>query len=156
MRRRSTRTVVDAFMESEVARRLKRGDSNLAIARELDVDYSVPREMRSRLGLPVFQRGPMPAADSWEQALEDRVLATQDGHAHWTGPEDNGTPVMRWRGRHTTAARAVFEQHYGREAVGKVRQTCESPQCVKGEHLEDRLMRDQRRAREEGAGRVAA
>lgn len=152
MRRRSTRTVVDAFMEAEVARRLRRGDSNLAIARELNVDYSVPRGMRERMGLPVFRRGARPLADSWEQALSGSILATDCGHAHWTGPDDHGTPVVRWRGRHTTAARAIFEQHYGRPAVGKVRQTCEYDHCVKGEHLADRLMREEAAAH----GRVAA
>jgi hypothetical protein len=144
--------VVDAFMDAEVARRLRRGDSNLAIARELNVDYSVPRGMRERMGLSAFRRGAHPAAASWEQAVSDGILATECGHAHWTGPDDHGTPVVRWRGRHTTAARAVFEQHYGRPAVGKVRQTCEYPQCVKGEHLADRAMREAVAA----GGRLAA
>ncbi|CAL9608955.1 hypothetical protein SUDANB1_05585 [Streptomyces sp. enrichment culture] len=150
--RRRTRSAEDAATDQAISRLLERGESNLAVMRELGVGYSRVRGVRDRKKLPAFQRGRKPSDESWEDALAARILATGDGHAHWTGNchPDNGTPILHHRSRKTTAARAVFEQHYGRPPVGNVQQTCDYPHCVKGEHLADRAMR------EEAAGRVAA
>ncbi|MBC9729898.1 hypothetical protein [Streptomyces sp. TRM68367] len=146
--------------DAEISRALDRADvSVLAVARELGCGYARVRGIRERRGLPVYQRGRRAAAASWDEALAERLLATPDGHVDWTGARQagSGTPILHWRERKTTAARAVFAKHYGREPVGKVSQTCEYEHCLHGEHLEDRPMREQRRAREEGAdGRVAA
>lgn len=137
--------------DEDIARALDSAEvSNLSVVQRLGCGYMRVREVRARLGLPAYRRGRRVSEATWEEALAARILVGDDGHAHWAGAEHHKTPVLNWRRRTETAYRAVFRQHFGREPEGNVGPWCEREHCVAGVHLEDRVMREERRRRETG------
>ncbi|WP_405893833.1 hypothetical protein OG272_16195 [Streptomyces sp. NBC_00104] len=139
----------------EIARQLASADvSNLSVAKRLGVPWGRVDEVRQRKGLETFQRGRRAVEASWEEAVSRRVKPVEDGHAEWTGQTyPRGTPMLSWRGRAETAYRAVFRIRHGREPQGNITHapSCVREFCVAGEHLEDRVLREERRCREGGS-----
>ncbi|MEU0275970.1 helix-turn-helix domain-containing protein [Streptomyces sp. NPDC006307] len=127
--------------------------SNLAVARELGVGAERVRRVRAAAGVPPFQRGRQRSCETWAEALAARTLAVDGGHLQWTGPtNDHGTPVLRLGLEAQTAYRYAFRIHHGREAQGKTNPVCGYPRCVAGGHLEDRVIREEKRNRPKGRG----
>ncbi|MFI5629145.1 hypothetical protein ACIA8E_07155 [Streptomyces sp. NPDC051664] len=124
--------------------------SNLAVARKLGVSPSRVRRVRAKEGLPAYPRGRRGSGDSWAEAFAARTLAVDDGHLEWTGPlSEHGTPVLRLGRAAETVYRYAFRVHHGRDAEGKSGPVCGFPRCVAGAHLEDRVLRKERLAKEE-------
>jgi hypothetical protein len=141
--------------DAEIAAQLDSAEvSTLSVARRLGVPHRRVAQVRERIKLPVYRRGRRVEEPTWEQALAARIVAEDDGHARWTGAtHKRGTPVLNWGGSTWTAYRAVFARHYGREPVGNITPApgCDRFRCVAGAHLEDRVIREQRRA-DQGGG----
>ncbi|CAL9433147.1 hypothetical protein SUDANB21_02092 [Streptomyces sp. enrichment culture] len=141
---------VPVVTDQEIARHLTSAEvSNRSVAQKLGVSWSRVDEVRQRLQLATYRRGRRVPEQSWEEAVRKRLKARDDGHAEWTGSRHPlGTPLLSWQGRSETAYRAVFRLHHGRVPVGNIRHVpdCDVEHCVAGEHLEDRAMRDARRA----------
>ncbi|MEW2631593.1 hypothetical protein AB0903_08030 [Streptomyces sp. NPDC048389] len=124
--------------------------SNLDVARTLGVGPARVRRVRAAAGLPPYQRGRRRSCETWQEAFEARTVAVDGGHLQWTGPlSEHGTPLLRLGVEAETAYRYAFRIHHGREAQGKTNPTCGFPRCVAGGHLEDRVIREERRAEEE-------
>ncbi|MBT3164035.1 hypothetical protein HTV80_13035 [Streptomyces sp. Vc74B-19] len=136
--------------DQEIARHLTSAEvSNRSVAQKLGVSWGRVDEVRQRLQLPTYRRGRRVPERSWEEAVRNRIKTVAGGHAEWTGSRHPlGTPLLSWQGRAETAYRAVFRLHYGRVPVGNIKHVpdCDVEHCVAGEHLEDRVMRDARRA----------
>ncbi|MGW6391125.1 hypothetical protein ACWFR1_11610 [Streptomyces sp. NPDC055103] len=97
----------------------------------------------SRPGAAAPGRGRRAPAASWEDAFDERTVAVEGGHLHWSGATGHrGTPVVAWRGQVETAYRLAFRWHHGREPEGNVRPSCDYPCCVAGGHLADRVIRE--------------
>jgi len=147
-------TAVAEVTDEQIARRLTSPEvSNLSVSKALGVSWGRVDEVRQRLGLETYQRGRRVPEASVEEAVARRVKPVDGGHAEWTGGRHpNGTPVLSWRSQAETAYRAVFRIHHGREPEGNIThtRTCEREHCVAGGHLEDRVLRAQRPARENG------
>ncbi|EMF31093.1 hypothetical protein H114_00652 [Streptomyces gancidicus BKS 13-15] len=144
------RVMVPVVTDQEIARRLTSPEvSNLSVARDLGVSWGRVEEVRRQLELPTYRRGRRVPESTWQEAVQRRVKETSDGHAEWTGNRHpNGTPLLSWRGRTQTAYRVVFRLHHAREPEGNITHVpdCQVEHCVAGGHLEDRRMRDRRRA----------
>lgn len=124
--------------------------SNLAVGRELGCSPERVRRVHAKEGVPVYPRGRRGSGESWEEAFAARTLAVDGGHLDWTGPlSEHGTPVLRLGREAQTAYRYAFRVHHGREAEGKSGPMCGYPRCVAGAHLEDRVLREERLAKEE-------
>ncbi|MFJ3274136.1 hypothetical protein [Streptomyces sp. NPDC086776] len=139
--------------EAEIVAALDGADvSNLAVARELGVAPGRVRRVRVKEGLPAYPRGRRGSGESWAEAFAARTLAVDGGHLDWTGSvSEHGTPLLRVRREAETAYRYAFRIHHGREAEGKIGPApgCGFPRCVAGAHLEDRVMRKEREAKEQ-------
>lgn len=123
--------------------------SNLSVARELGCGEGRVRRVRTAAGVPTSQRGRRRSAQTWEEAFAARVVAVDDGHAEWTGTLSKyGTPVLHLGLETQTAYRYAFRVHHGREPKGKTSPACGRAHCVAGGHLEDRVLREERRAKE--------
>ncbi|WP_433916898.1 helix-turn-helix domain-containing protein [Streptomyces sp. NBC_01744] len=134
----------------EIAAALDGTVSNLAVARELGVAPERVRRVRAKEGVPVYPRGRRGSGESWAEAFAARTLAVDGGHLDWTGSvSEHGTPVLRVRRETETAYRYAFRVHHGREAQGNSGPVCGFPRCVAGAHLEDRVLREERLAKEE-------
>ncbi|MFJ5038017.1 hypothetical protein [Streptomyces parvulus] len=82
-------------------------------------------------------------------AFVARSRRTPSGHRCWKGSvSSTGTPMLFVGKERFTAARAGFLLAHGREPVGNVKPGCGRASCVEPDHLEDRPMRDARRAAE--------
>ncbi|MFF1834153.1 helix-turn-helix domain-containing protein [Streptomyces sp. NPDC058231] len=120
------------------------------LARELGVGPERVRRVRVKEGVPVYPRGRHGSGESWAEAFAARTLAVDGGHLDWTGSvSEHGTPLLRVRREAETAYRYAFRIHHGREAEGKSGPVCGFPRCVAGAHLEDRVLRVERLAKEE-------
>lgn len=141
---------VPVVTDQEIARHLTSPEvSNRSVALELGVPWGRVDEVRRRLALPTYRRGRRVPERSWEEAMRKRIKKVAGGHAEWTGTRHpSGTPLLSWRGRSETVYRLVFRLHYGRVPEGNITHVpdCDVDHCVAGEHLEDRAMRDARRA----------
>ncbi|MEU7092945.1 hypothetical protein [Kitasatospora aureofaciens] len=124
------------------------GPSNRSVAQRLGCSPALVQQVRWGLGVPVFRRGRRPAADTWEGLYSLFTRPGEDGHVEWTGPrQQNHTPVLRLNRQCRTAFRHAFIALHGREPVGNVMPVCGVQQCVAGEHLADRPMREAQRTR---------
>jgi hypothetical protein len=150
-------TTIAEVTDEQIARHLTSPEvSNLSVARALGVPWGRVDEVRQRLGLETYKRGRRVPERSVEEAVARRVKPVDDGHAEWTGGRHpSGTPVLSWRSHAETAYRAVFRMHYKREPQGNIRHvpSCGREHCVAGAHLEDRVLRARRQARENGGAR---
>ncbi|MBT2492328.1 helix-turn-helix domain-containing protein [Streptomyces sp. ISL-96] len=135
----------------EIAAALDGADcSNLAVARTLGVGPERVRRVRAAAGMPPYQRGRRRSCETWEEAFAARTVAVENGHLQWTGPlSEHGTPLLRLGLEAETAYRYAFRIHHGRDAEGKTTPSCGYPRCVAGGHLEDRVIREERRAQEQ-------
>ncbi|MEU0059874.1 hypothetical protein [Streptomyces sp. NPDC006334] len=143
-----TDTIVEVSDEQILRALLAEDDvSNRAVAQQLGVSERRVYGVRTWVGLPPYQRGRRPAYGSWEEAFAEQSEPVEGGHRRWTGTrEKNGTPVVRHRKSIQTAARVAFRLHHGREPEGNVTRSCLIPGCVAGEHQEDRVLREARKA----------
>ncbi|GHA01071.1 hypothetical protein ACFOOM_12420 [Streptomyces echinoruber] len=124
---------------ADVVELLRAGLPDNAIARRLHMDSRTVAKHRAALGLPKHKRGPRPAA-SPEDLFRRRTTPTGDGHLLWKGHVTNsGVPALRHGGRVHSAYRIAFRLHHGRDPVGRVTRTCDTPGCVAGGHLADRF-----------------
>ncbi|MGW3735203.1 hypothetical protein [Streptomyces sp. NPDC005148] len=136
--------------EAEIVAALDGAVSNVAVARKLGCAPERVRRVRAKAGVPVYARGRLGSGESWAEAFDARTLAVDGGHLDWTGSlSEHGTPVLRLRHETRTAYRYAFRVHHGREAEGKCVPLCGLSRCVAGAHLEDRVMRDARLAKEQ-------
>jgi hypothetical protein len=132
----------------DVAELLRAGLSNLAIARQLNVDAKATvAPARAALGLPKAKPGYKGAATA-EDLFWRRAKPTDDGHMEWTGFTSAGTPCLRYGGRNQTAYRVAYRIATGREPEGQALPSCGREHCVKPGHHEDRNDRAERRNRE--------
>jgi hypothetical protein len=139
----------------QIARHLTSEDvSNLSVAQTLGVSTRQVAAVRKALGLATYRRGRRVPEATIEEAIARRVRPIDSGHAEWTGNvQANRSPMLFWRGMGQTAYRAVFRLHYGREPDGNISHTCDRERCVAAAHLEDRVLRAERRAAETGGAR---
>jgi hypothetical protein len=106
------------------------------IAAALDAAAQAP------VAVPAVAEPSVRAEDTWRALFEERVIAVDGGHLHWSGATTTrGTPVVACGGQVETAYRLAFRWHHGREPVGNVRPRCGYPSCLAGGHLADRLLR---------------
>ncbi|MEW2068460.1 hypothetical protein [Streptomyces sp. NPDC007346] len=124
------------------------GLSNVAVARDLGCGAERVRRVRAAAGIPPYRRGRRRSYESWPEAFVARTVAVDGGHVEWLGPVSRtGTPLLRLGAETQTAYRYVFRVHHGRDPEGNAAPGCDFPGCVAGAHLEDWLLREQRRAR---------
>ena len=94
----------------------------------------------------VAEPAPARPVDPWRTLFDERVIAVDGGHLHWSGATTTrGTPVVACGGQVETAYRLAFRWHHGREPVGNIRPRCGYPSCLAGGHLADRLLRSEGR-----------
>lgn len=113
------------------------GHSQRAVMRALNVSYTAVSTVRRALALPRSKPGSVPEAI--EVTFARRTKATADGHLLWLG----SNLYITYEARHLAIRRWVFKRRYGRPPVGRVMATCQVPQCVHPDHLEDGRQRAQ-------------
>jgi hypothetical protein len=124
--------------------------SDVELAYRLGCRRGLVAQVRAELGL-----APMPLPADMERMTPELVvmmnsLLTAGGHRRWKGRcTREGVPLVD---HFTTAARVVFRMTHGREPEGQVRVSCAIKHCVAGEHLTDRVMREDLRALERAGG----
>ena len=84
----------------------------------------------------------MPTPRETATLFMQHVAKTPDGHWEWTGPYTFGNPARAGRftgGNYSNAVARVagWELRHGKPAEGYVQATCDHPQCVNPDHLED-------------------
>jgi len=133
--------------DEEIARALDAaGASDLGVAADLGCSPDTVARVRKKLGVPPLRRGRPVSLRTWEMAYRDRTVAVEDGHVRWCGRlAQSGTPIVVLRGKQQTAYRIAFRMKHRREPDGYVTPSCDSKGCVAGDHLEDRVMRQERR-----------
>lgn len=133
-------------VRADIAELLHAGYSDTAIARQLGVDRTrTVAPARAALGLPKAKSG-YKAAATPEDLFWRRVKPTDDGHVEWTGyRNNNGTPSLKHGGKLQSAYRVGFRIAAGREPEGYVRPACGRTDCVKPDHLVDRVGRAEAR-----------
>ncbi|WP_301126834.1 hypothetical protein [Streptomyces cacaoi] len=129
----------------EIARALRSGASDRAIARRLRVDATTVAQVRASLGLPKVRSGVRPA--SLEDLFWQRTDVTPEGHLVWTGYRaSGGAPALRHGGTTLTAYRIAWGMSHERAPVGQLRPGCGVKHCVHPDHLEDQTIRTAYRA----------
>lgn len=124
----------------DIIRLLRGGYSDKEIGRRLHTDPQRAGRIRAELGLPGHASKPITFEDRWAANTEP----VDGGHLRWTGRlRDGTTPAVLHEGRDTSPRRIAFEQLHGRPADGRVLPGCGYGPCVKPEHLEDQVMRQQ-------------
>jgi hypothetical protein len=132
-----------------MARRVREGLTDTAIAAELHVDRRAAARVRSLLGVP-----PKTNTTSLTTKLDRQSVPLLEGHTGWTGRRntEGGAPQIRHLGRQIPAAAVAFELRTGRPPVGICRADCDVPHCLTPEHVMDdierRTLRGQLRALE--------
>lgn len=117
---------------------LHEGLTDQAISRLLRTDPKRVSAIRTAEGVARPTRREVTFADKWAA----NTAATADGHVVWTGRLNEGTtPYLVHRGRDGSARRAAFEELHHRAPQGLVKPGCGREDCVRPDHLEDRLMR---------------
>jgi len=124
----------------QVEELLRQGLSDKEIGRRLRTDPKRVSRLRAQLGLPAVETPTLTFEDRWAANTEP----VDGGHLRWTGRlRDGTTPAVLHDGRDASPRRIAFERLHGRAAVGPVRPGCGYGPCVKPEHLEDQVMRQQ-------------
>lgn len=127
---------------ADIVALLAEGLPDKRIARILRVSPMRVRRIRRELELPRYER----SFPTIEQAWTDRTKPTGDGHIAWAGFWREGVhPVFKHLGAEYSARRFAFRMANQREPEGRVMAGCGWAPCVKPEHVEDQLMRDQLR-----------
>lgn len=62
-------------------------------------------------------------------------------HLLWTGPRAGRGFTLTASGRTYNARAVAFEKHHGREPEGRLRRTCDQPDCIAGAHHTDHRIR---------------
>lgn len=121
-----------------MARRVREGLTDTAIAAELHVDRRAVARVRQILGV-----APMTNSTTLGDKLDKFSVAMTDGHTDWTGRRntEGGAPQIRHQGRQHPAAAVAFERRTGRAPVGMCRADCGFKHCLTPEHVVDDLER---------------
>lgn len=132
-------------VRADIAELLRAATPDIRIAEQLHVSPKTVRAARRALRLPAPKRGGATARyASIEETFRAHIEPADGGHVRWTGYVDAASdlPVVCYRKEQQPAPRVAFRLHYGRDPVGRVRQTCQGPRCLAGAHLADRLIRE--------------
>ncbi|MFJ5156352.1 Trp family transcriptional regulator [Streptomyces sp. NPDC088353] len=122
-----------------VAQMLREGKTYREITETCGISGFTVNRIRKILGIPSNKRR------GRRTVAETLALYTQphgDGHARWTGPTQDGRPVLCAEGRVRTGRREAFRAHHGRAPDGQVLNSCDEPGCIAGDHLTDKTIRD--------------
>lgn len=112
------------------------GATDSQIAAAVGLSSHTIGKIRRELGIPVHAIAKTP-----QQTYAERTEPVDGGHVRWTGISQQAT----LNGRTYTPGRLAFLIGHGREPEGWVQASCGWTGCVAGEHLTDRLMREQAR-----------
>lgn len=128
---------------SEIIAMIRDGQTNSAIARDLQCDRKRVREIRQALAVPNPPRYTLTLEQKWAALIR----AADGGHLTWAGERASGshTPVLRYREQSYSPASIAFRIHHGREAQGYVFAECGLTHCVAPAHVDDEITRAQTR-----------
>lgn len=85
--------------------------------------------------------------DSLAKAFAARTRPVEGGHRIWAaGVNSHGVGRFQHAGTPYTARQAAFILRTGRQPIGQVRPSCDVPQCVDPDHVDDRPTRQRDRA----------
>lgn len=129
----------------EMARLVREGLTDTAVAAQLKVDRRAVARVRQILGM-----SPMTNSTSMADKL-DRFSDEPDaqGHVRWNGRRGTGgAPAIRHLGKELPAAAVAFERRTGRRPVGICRADCGVKHCVADAHVMDDLERRHVRGQE--------
>lgn len=123
----------------QIARALRTGASDSAIARELRADRHRVTAIRQSNGYPRTPRQPFTLNEKWQHYTRPAM----GGHLEWTGERQStsGSPVLRYREHSVSPAAVAFRIRHGREPVGYVMADCGLHHCIAPDHVEDELLR---------------
>lgn len=118
----------------EIARALRTGISDSAVARHLRCDRHRVTDIRKSNGYPRMSLQTLTLEEKWWS----HTLAHPGGHLEWTGSHAaSGTPIIRYRGETYTAARIAYRIRHGRDPEGYARAECGVPHCVAPADVDD-------------------
>lgn len=126
--------------DSDIEALLRAGLSDKQIGKQLRTNPKRAARLRAQLGLPTHETPQLTFEDRWNANTQP----VDGGHLRWTGRlRDGSTPAVLHDGREASVRRIAFERLHGRPATGRVLPGCGYGPCVRPEHLEDQVMRDQ-------------
>lgn len=126
--------------DQDIEALLRQGLSDKQIGKRLHTNPKRAARIRARLGLPAIESPRLSFEDRWAANTEP----VDGGHLRWTGRlRDGTTPAVLHEGRDASPRRIAFERLHDRPADGRVLPGCGYGPCVRPEHLEDQVMRQQ-------------
>jgi hypothetical protein len=126
--------------DDQVKNLIREGLSDKQVGKRLRTSPKRVAGIRAELGLPSGANRLLTFDDRWDANTEP----VDGGHIRWTGRLRDGTnPAVLHEGRDASPRRIVFERLHGRPATGRVQPGCGYGPCVRPDHLEDQVMRDQ-------------
>lgn len=126
--------------DQDIEALLRQGLSDKQIGKRLRTSPKRASRRRAQLGLSATESPRLTFEDRWNANTQ----LVDGGHLQWTGRLRDGTaPAVLHEGRDTSLRRVAFERLHGRTAVGRVLPGCGYGPCVKPEHLEDQVIRQQ-------------
>ncbi|EPD63156.1 hypothetical protein [Streptomyces sp. HGB0020] len=141
-RAKRTRAELDAI-EREVLAMLRAGASYAEIYKRFRFNRNRVAELRR------LHKIPLPDRDhhaSRRRSIDDAFTlyalpSTTGDHLIWTGPRSRRGVDLIADGRKHNARAVAFTKHHGREPEGRLRRTCDVPDCIAGAHHTDRRIR---------------
>lgn len=141
---RAKRTPAErAALEDQAVAMLHAGATTENIRRLLHTSPNHIADLRKQHQIPV------PYRDIWagQRRTVDEAFAlytlpaTDGGHLLWTGPRSGRGLDLIASGRKYNARHIAFQRHHGRPPEGRVRRTCDLPDCIAGAHHTDHRIR---------------
>lgn len=121
------------------------GTPTAVIARQLGMDRRDVRRIRNQAGHPAPEHVRQPL--TLEQKWRSKTRPVDGGHLEWLGSraQASGTPVLRYGEQMYTAYRIAFRIRTGRDPIGQAKPSCEYPQCVAPDCVDDTAIRNRDR-----------
>lgn len=132
-----------AALEDQAVTMLRAGASYEEIRRALNLGRNRISALRKQHRIPVPNRD----RNRSQRLTVDEAFAlyaqpTTDGeHLVWTGPRSGRGVDLTASGRKYNARAVAFKKHHGRAPEGRIRRTCELPDCIAGAHHTDHRIR---------------
>ncbi|MFE6282454.1 hypothetical protein [Streptomyces sp. NPDC057877] len=141
---RAKRTSAElAALDDQAVTMLQGGATYEEIHRLLGLGHNRVSDLRKQHKIPVphRDRNATQRLTVDEQFARYAIPTSTGGHLLWTGPHSGRGLDLIASGRKHNARHVAFAKHHGRDPDGRVRRTCELPDCIAGAHHTDHRIR---------------
>ncbi|MFG2699553.1 hypothetical protein [Streptomyces sp. NPDC048386] len=133
-----------AAIETRTVELLRNGATYNQVRAELGISFPTISKIRAKHAIPapaLRQGRRRTIAEAYTQ-----YTRKHGDHLLWAGPHSGNGPVLTSGNRHHNPRAIAFRQHHHRDPQGRLRRTCDEPDCIAGAHHADQRIRAARAA----------